>query len=161
MDDMQAWLAKNQPNEHHAHLAKSVGDWKVAGKFWMQPGQPPMESEGTSKVTAVLDGRYVQHEYDSSFMGQPFRGLGLDGYDTVKEAYVSTWVDSMSTGIMFMQGQREGEVMTAFGECPGMGGGTRKLKSVTVSSDEGMVFSMFDEVEGEWQKSMELTYTRP
>ena len=160
MDDMQAWMAKNQPNEHHAHLAESIGDWKVAGKFWMEPGQPPMETEGTSKITSILGGRYVQHEYDSSFMGSPFQGVGIDGYDTVKQAYVSIWVDSMSTGVMVMEGQREGQVTTAYGECPGMNGALRKLKSVSETTDEGMVFSMYDEVEGDWFKSMELTYTR-
>ena len=76
--DMQAWIEQNQPNEHHEHLRKSVGEWSVAGKFWMEPGQPPSESEGSSTITAILDGRYTQHEYSSSFMGSPFSGVGID-----------------------------------------------------------------------------------
>lgn len=157
--DMAAWAEANKTNDHHAHLAKTVGEWKVLGKFWMGPGEP-METEGASTVESILDGRYVKHSYNSSFAGAPFSGLGIDGYDNAKEKYVSLWIDNMSTGFCLMEGFREENTITSFGTMPGMGGQVREVKSVSVYEDDSMTFSMFDKNGDTWTKNMELQYKR-
>ena len=37
-------------------------------------------------------------------MGQPFSGVGIDGYDNLRKKYVTTWIDTMGTGIFSMEG---------------------------------------------------------
>lgn len=158
--DMQAWMEMNKTNEHHEHLKQSVGVWSVAGKFWMDPSQPPQETEGKSTNVAILDGRYIKSDYDSSFGGAPFRGVGIDGYDNMKGKYVSLWMDSMSTGFCVLEGSREGDVTTYFGVMPGPDGKERQVKSIHESKGDGIEFSMFEKRGEDWAKTMELIYTR-
>jgi len=93
-----------QEGEHHEHMARSVGKWKTVAKMWQMPGAPPTESEGTSEVVAVMDGRYFKTTYDGTFMGQPFNGMGIDGYDNIRKKHVGSWIDTMGTGIMNYEG---------------------------------------------------------
>lgn len=51
-----------------------------------------------------MDGRYVEDTTESEFMGQPFHGKGLVGYDNLKKKYVSTWIDNAGTGVMTGEG---------------------------------------------------------
>jgi hypothetical protein len=62
----------------------------------MEPGQPPLESEGTAEHKMILGVRYLQQAFTGDMMGTPFGGIGLNGYDNQKQKFVSTWVDSMS-----------------------------------------------------------------
>ena len=47
-------------------------------------------------------------------MGQPFTGIGVTGYDNHAKKYLSTWIDSMGTGIFSMEGtaSMDGETIT-------------------------------------------------
>ena len=78
---MEAWAKVATPNEHHAHLARMAGTWKVHGKYWMQPGAPPTKSEGKAQNQMIMGGRFLQTEYTGDFMGETFVGMGIDGYD--------------------------------------------------------------------------------
>jgi hypothetical protein len=33
-----------------------------------------------------------------------FKGMGMDGYDNVKQKFVSSWGDNMGTGIILLEG---------------------------------------------------------
>jgi len=103
--EMQAYAKANQPTEAHKRLADMAGKWTFVTKMWMDPSQPPTVSEGTSEVTVIMDGRFIQEEHRGTMMGQSFRGLGLIGYDNQKKQYVSTWVDNMTTQIMMQTGE--------------------------------------------------------
>ncbi|MFB3904806.1 MAG: DUF1579 family protein [Acidobacteriota bacterium] len=77
-------------------------------------------------------------------MGMPFEGLGLWAYDNIKKEYVSTWADSMSTGIMVSRGK------------------TRKSREVLRIEDAGKFQAGMFETgpDGKKFKSMEMVYTR-
>jgi hypothetical protein len=161
--DLEAMAKLAQPGPHHERLARAAGTWSVSGKFWMAEGQPPMESMGESTITPVLGGRFMKHEYTSSFMDQPFIGLGLDGYDNLKQKYVSLWTDTWGTGFYLMEGTLDPKtgVITMLGEWPNPAGGTMKVKSESRHNDDGsMTYAMFDEKGGAWHKTMELVYRR-
>lgn len=102
--DMEAMQKAAAPGEPQKKLARLAGDWTATTRAWMAPGQPPMESPGTMHGEILMGGRYVEHTWKGSFMGQPFEGRGTDGYDNVGKMYVSSWVDNMGTGIMHMTG---------------------------------------------------------
>lgn len=99
--DMQACVMAATPGQQHKALAKDVGVWAGKNTMWM-PGVPePMKSESTTTITPILDGRYFKVEVAGEMPGMgPFHGFGVNGYDNVSKRYVSTWMDSMSTGIM-------------------------------------------------------------
>src|SRR6187399_2365390 len=82
------------PGAAHKKLEPFIGEWNAEVKAWMAPGQPPAESKGTAKATWILDGRYVQEEFSGDFMGQPFKGMSLTGYDNIRGKYRSVWVDN-------------------------------------------------------------------
>ena len=102
---MEAWMKASTPGDAHKKLEHMVGSWNVTVKSWMAPGAPPMESTGTAENSWVLGKRWVQEKFTGSFMGMPFEGIGYTGYDNIKQAYVGTWMDNMSTAVMTSTGK--------------------------------------------------------
>ncbi len=165
-EQMAEAMKMMEPGPHHEHMAKLVGDWKATAKFWMQPGAPPMESPGTMKISLIMGGRYMVSDYDSSFMGQPFKGMALDGYDNMRKMHVGTWVDTMSTGIMSYEGHcsDDHKVLTTYSEVDDpMSGQKVKLRNVTTEiDDDHFTYESFAEnPQGEGEmKVMEIAYER-
>jgi hypothetical protein len=135
---MEEYAKLAAPGPQHQRLASLVGTWKVTGKGWMAPGQPPMEMTGTSSATAIMGGRYVQGVHTGNFMGQKFEGRETDGYDNVTHQYWSTWMDSMGTGVMVSRGTCDDpcKTLTEIGEeVDPMTGKAQKEKVVTTFVD--------------------------
>lgn len=82
-----------QPSKEHQWLEKFVGEWEVTSSGSMGPEQPAMECAGTI-TSHMLGGFWVVNEMDSEVMDAPMRGLQIIGYDTAKQKYIGTWVDS-------------------------------------------------------------------
>ncbi|HUP00394.1 MAG TPA: DUF1579 domain-containing protein [Gemmatimonadota bacterium] len=101
---MEKWTEYATPGEEHAHLAQLEGAWNWTARFWMAPGDEPMESSGTSSSEMAFGGRYLIEGYEGSAMGQPFEGHGMTGYDNRDEEYIAVWVDNHSTGVMISRG---------------------------------------------------------
>jgi len=153
------------PGPQHEKLKKLVGEWNVTVKSMMDPSQPPQESKGTSVVTALMDGRYVQEQSTSEMGGMPFSGLGISGYDNVLNKYVSSWIDNMGTGIMRSEGtsNASGDVITWTGETPDpVSGKKTSFRMVTRFIDDNQhIFEMYSKGPGGKEvKIMELTYNR-
>src|SRR5262249_52979692 len=80
-DQMMAEMMKlATPGPYHEMLKKFAGSWKTETKMWMGPGEPQV-SEGTAEASMILGGRFLKQEAKGNFMGQPFEGFGLTGYD--------------------------------------------------------------------------------
>ena len=153
------------PGAAHKTLEPFIGEWTAEIKAWMAPGQPPAESKGTAKAIWILDGRYVQEDFSGDFMGQPFRGMSLTGYDNVREKYSSLWVDNMSTTMVTSEGDLDaaGKVLTFNGDyaCAMTDNKHRKAKLITrIVSKDKHIFEMHDPSLGDNSKMMEITYTR-
>jgi len=110
--EMIACMEAGTPGEMHAWLKEGVGEWSGTSTMWMEAGAPPMTSEISSKLTSILDGRYLKIEYTGDMGGQEFHGIGITGFDNVSQSFQSTWIDSMSTGIMFGTGERSSDGTT-------------------------------------------------
>lgn len=161
--DMEAWLAQNQPGEHHKHLEKFVGTFTTRQKFWMAPDTEPEEYTGKAVNRMILGGRYLESEYTAEVFGAPFTGRGLTGYDNMAGKYVSIWIDTMSTGITFGEGQcaNEGNQLNLAGEMDmGQMGKMKYRESFTIIDENSYKFEWFDFAAGEEHKSMEIIYTR-
>ncbi len=166
--DMQAMMKVYQkvgtPGAPHKRLARLTGSWITKTKAWMEPDKPPVESTGTCKQKMLLGGRYLQQEYTGKMMGSLFKGINIIGYDNHTKKYVSTWVDSMSTGIYFFEGTASPNGKTITQECryddPVRGPMTWRSVSRIVN-DQTMAYEMFITAKGgQEEKMMEMTLTR-
>ena len=168
--DQQAMMEKMTkaatPGAPHAMLAKMAGEWTAAVKFQMDPSQPWQEVTGTSVVTTLMGGRYIQESNTSVMMGMPFSGMGVTGYDNVLGKYVSTWIDNMGTGIMTSTGTADasGKVITWSGVMsdPITGKATKARMITTVLDDNHHTYEMFNTPPGakKEMKTMSIDYVR-
>ena len=159
--------ALGKPGSAHKTLEPLVGNWTVEVKMWMAPDAPPEVTKGTAKSSWIMDGRYVQEEFSGQFMGKPFRGIGLMGYDNVKQKYSNVWIDDMSTAMVISEGDAgEGGRVITFGgsyACAMTGEKNKAVKQVyRIVSRDKHIFEMYDPSrgKGESAKTMEITYTR-
>jgi hypothetical protein len=101
---MKAWQEYMTPGDVHGIMAQDTGVWKMTISQWMDPSQPPMESEGTCTNEMILGGRYLQSNQSSSVMGMPMNGINIIGFDNGKKIFQSYWIDNMGTGMMMAEG---------------------------------------------------------
>jgi hypothetical protein len=161
--EQAAWTKYMTPGEPHARMAKEVGTWDCAGKFWMDPAQPPMESKATAEITMIFGGRYQRMDYKGEFMGMPFDGLALTAYDNVLQKYLSIWIDSMGTGMMHMQGAADAAgVVHMKGEMVSPMGVMMACREEMIShGPDSMTMRMFCTAPGAPEAQvMELVFTR-
>ena len=53
-----------------------------------------------ASCTGEYSGKFKMPGADGKMKDMNFKGISLDGYDNVKQKFVSTWIDNMGTGIM-------------------------------------------------------------
>ncbi len=161
---MELWKQAATPGEPHKLFATLAGSWTTTTKEWMEPGKPPTESTGTAEMKMLLDGRFLYQEYNSQMMGQPFSGVGIDGYDNMTKKYVTAWVDTMGTGIFLMEGtaSADGKTITLKGSHPEPGGGKMLHRAVWKIIDQNnQTFDMYGTHHGQKEmKVLEIIYTR-
>ncbi len=161
---MEVYTKLATPGPQHKLYASMVGTWNTKTKSWMDPTQPPMESGGSCEHTMLLGGRFLRQECTGDMMGQPFTGIGLNGYDNHTHKYVSTWMDSMGTGIYFFEGtsSEDGKTITQLSSYDDPLEGHMKLRAVTTIVDENShIFEMFSTGKsGKEARMMEIAYTR-
>lgn len=166
--DAQAMMEVYQelavPTAPHKMLAKLVGEWTTKTRAWMEPDKPPMEGTGACKQTMLLGGRYLQQDYTGEMMGNSFTGINLIAYDNHTKKYVSTWVDSMSTGIYYFEGKASPDGKTITQECSydDPVKGPAVWRSVTKFVDESTLdYVMYLTPKGgKEEKMMEMTASR-
>lgn len=161
---MELWKQLAQPGEPHKLFATLAGSWTTQTKEWMEPGKPPTESTGTAEMKTVLDGRFLYQEYNAQMMGQPFSGIGIDGYDNLTKKYVTAWIDTMGTGIFFMEGTAspDGKTITLRGSHPEPSGGKMTHRAVWKIADaDNPTFEMYGSHGKEKEmKFLEIIYSR-
>jgi hypothetical protein len=101
---MKAWMEYATPGEPHKILANSNGAWIGEVTMWMAADAPPQANKSTMVNKMIMDGRYQLSEYKGDFMGMPFTGMSITGFDNAKKVFTSSWIDNMGTGILKMEG---------------------------------------------------------
>jgi hypothetical protein len=166
--DMQAmkemYRKLGTPGAPHKMMANLEGAWITKSRSWMEPDKPPTESSGTCEQKMILNGHYLQQEFTGVMMGNPFTGISIMGYDNQNNKYVSTWIDSMSTGIYYFVGTASADGKTITQECnyedpikgPGIWSSVTRIKD-----DNTMEYEMYLTPQGgKQEKMMEMTATR-
>jgi Protein of unknown function (DUF1579) len=161
----EAYEKAAEPGPEHKRLEAMAGSWDFTMKFWMEPGKPPTDAKGTAERKMVLGGRFLHEEVKSEMFGKPFTGVGVTGYDNVQKKYVSTWIDSMSTGISSAVGTADasGKVLTFTREDvdPVSKEKTKGRDVINLDSADKHTMEMYKVLpDGKEFKVMELTFTR-
>lgn len=161
-------------NENHKLLAQFVGTWTADVKMWMNPdpNAKPTENKATTVRKALMGGRYFMAENDGKMpMPGPdgkmketdFKGMSLEAYDNVKKKFIATWIDSMGTGILVLEGDYDpaAKAFTYTADCEMMPGMKTHVREVLkVVDNDHHILEWYDNTRGTEAKTMEISYTR-
>lgn len=160
----KAWMEYMTPGAVHQMIAKSDGEWSFDMSMWMDPNQPPTQSNGTTVNKMILGGRYQESVHKSSMMGMPFEGHGIMAYDNAKKIFQSSWIDNMGTGIMNMEGTWDDATksITLLGKTlDPMSGKDMGVKEIfKIVDDDHHNLEMYMVNDGKEVKTMEIKFTR-
>jgi hypothetical protein len=161
----KAWMEYMTPGKTHKELASAEGMWTEDLVMWMTPDAPPMKNTATVINKMIMGGRYQQGTHRGTFDGMPFEGMSIVGFDNAKQSYVSTWIDNMGTGLMYMEGKWNEDLKGV--EFKGMSVDPMTGKDMPVreiyrveSPDKHMLEMYMTTAEGKEYKSMEITMMR-
>lgn len=175
MDKMMTQMMElAKPGENHKLLTDLAGTWNYTVTMWMNPdpNAKPETSKGTAVRKSIMDGRYCVMDVvgkmqmpgpDGKMKDMTFKGMGIEGYDNVKKKFVSTWIDSMGTGIMMAEGTYDPatKTMNYTGEYEAIPGMKQKIReTVKVVDKDHHLFEWYEDRGGKEAKTMEISYTR-
>ena len=161
---MKAWHTYMTPGEVHKMMAKSDGKWKADVSIWMAPGAAAEKSTAVCENKMILGGRYQQSVHRGTMMGMPFEGVSMLAYDNAKKIFISSWVDNMGTGIMYMEGTwDEGSKSIHFkGKTvdPTTGKDMEVREVFKLVDDNNQIMEMYSSFDGKEMKTMEIKFSR-
>ena len=154
-----------RPSPVHAELDRLVGSWDVAVEY----RYGDKTTKGTAKCEAkwILDGRFVQQEYTSQFMGKPLTIVQLIGYDDVKKKLLEIHLSSNRNQVTMTEGETtdDGKTWTNVGELTNARtGNPSKLRTEYRFKDPGTFtlewFQPDPAAEGKDMRVVSMTHTR-
>lgn len=154
-----------KPGPEHAKLQPLAGNWTYTGKFWMEPGKPPIETKGTIDRKWILGGRFLEEKVaGTGFDGKPgFEGFGMLGYDNVQKKFTANWVCSMGTGTSTGEGVAEPSDSFTFQttcSCPVMKKTVHGREQIRIESKDKIVMESYMNLDGKETKMMEIVALR-
>lgn len=165
--DMQACMAAATPGKMHEALQKDVGEWQGKTKMWMTPDAQPQMSECVTKVTSMMDGKFIKVESEGEMPGMgPFHGFGVYGFDNVSQKFQGTWIDNCGTGMMTGNGEMSSDGKTLTWSytynCPITKKSTtmRQVDTWTGADSKKMEMFAMDPKSNKEFKVCEISYTR-
>src|SRR6059058_2021865 len=173
-DMMKQMMELSKIGENHKLLSSLDGNWDYTIKFWMNPdpNAKPQESKGTATRKSVMGGRYVMMDVsgkmqmpgeDGKMKDMQFKGMGIEGYDNVKQKFVGSWIDNMGTGIQFSDGTYDPAAKTftftsEMEPVPGMKTAVREV--IKIDDNNHMSLEWYENQGGQEKKTMEINYTK-
>jgi hypothetical protein len=163
---MKKWKEVCTPNANHQKLARFVGKWETESGMSMELGAEPVKTKGSAEIEWLYEGRWLIERSEGSMMGMPMKTVTISGYDNFKKKYVSTVVNSTTTGLLHAEGNFDasGKNLITYGlmDEPMTGEHDKTVRYVTRFLDaDTFVFEVHDLAIGEKDnKVIEVTYKR-
>jgi hypothetical protein len=153
-----------EPGPEHKLLAKLAGDWDAKVRTWSDPEKPPSETPGTLKRKMILAGRYLQEDFVGKAGPDDLTGLSLIAFDRARKKFVSTWFDSLSTGVIYTEGTYDDDKKTITYLSAALDSAGKKIQNrdvLRLISDDEQIVEMHRTPEGGKEiKLLEIIYTR-
>jgi len=150
------------PGPAHAALKNQVGTWNATVTGY-DMGPQPTTSTGTETRQMILGDRFLETHFVGTFMGQPYEGWGLTGYDNRTQQVMEVWADNMNTSWMSLAGtmSADNKVMSCTGMVPGQDGKPMAIRAETkMDSDTQSTYTMYGKMAGKDAKLMQIVYTK-
>ena len=162
---MKAWEAFWTPGPMHEMMASWNGQWSAVISSWMDPSQPPTISQATQLLNPIMSGLYQTGHLSGTMMGKHFEGRSVMGYDNAKKKFVSTWIDNLGSGIIYMEGTWDDASKTLHLKGtqtdPMTGKDAPIREELKVVDDNTHVLTMYGTgMDGKEMKFMEATFKR-
>lgn len=163
-EEMQKWMEAMTPSDVHKMMAEWDGVWQEDVKMWMAPGTPEQTMKATVECKMILGGRYQEQKHSGAMMGMPFEGYSLTGWDNSRKVFTSTWMDNMSTSMMYMEGTWDAATksMTLKGKMTDpLSGKQIDIRQVLyITSKDTQKLEQYSTVDGKEFKSMEIVLSK-
>jgi len=149
----------------HHFLTQLAGGWTGTSKIWLEPGKLLDEAPLVGNIQVVLDGRFVMFLYQSSVEGEAQHGMFTFGYNTTKDQYEASWLDSWhnNTAIMSCVGSAREKGFQVIGRYPDPAEGPDwgwRTEVELVDEDHLTITAYNITPEGEETKATEAKLTR-
>lgn len=102
IDATNATTAAFPPGVHHEVLLGLVGRWAGVTRTWLDPSAPPDEAKTSATIEALLGGRWIRIDYQSTVAGKPHAGQMIFGFHRDARVFEMAWIDSFHTGTSIM-----------------------------------------------------------
>jgi len=104
--------ATSQPGPRHLSLMRLDGDYVTKEKYY-PPGQStPLESDGTATLRSEMGGRFIVERNAGGYLGEPYIGLRIYGFNNGTKKYEGVWTSSKSTAVISLLGDSKDGGMT-------------------------------------------------
>jgi len=155
----------SQPGEYHELLKAFVGTWSADVKMWMDPNAPPVVSKGQATFKLIFEGRFLDGDFLGEFMGMPFKGINIMGYDNAKKEFFSIWLDNSTTGLISSTGTYDADTKKYHFRAETFDPVSRQTMEMReeayfASNDEYISVTYAKFKDGKEFKNMEMKYTR-
>ncbi len=148
------------PGPVHKRLAELAGTWDVSTRYVIADKE--REGKAICEAKMILDGRFLQQDYNSSFEGHPFHVLQLLGYDNTRKKSIEIMMDTMGTGVLHNEGtiSEDGKVISNSGESidPQTGKPSRLHTVTTIIDRDNFTLEWF-QVDGAGKETKVVTLT--
>lgn len=151
-----------QPTAQHMDLVASAGTYTGTLTSY-EAGPEPLSTTCTETVEAI-GSFWTRSTMTCEFMGMPYEGTGIVGYDEASGEYIGDWVDNMAPFYAFMRGKylADGKTLRMRYSAPDWMSGEMVPHWIdTVKSENGYTSTFYrGQEDGEHQKAMTIEMTR-
>lgn len=162
--EIEQLKSAGSPGEGHQILDRLEGRWKVRGFVRISEKTNPEMVSGTAKLNWILGKRFLQQDFTCSKVDIVLNGLGILGYDKLRDEYVGVWCDSANTGIASLSGKSisSGEGIVFQIEQTDLRSGERVKgrAEILFNPNGGYRYSVFMQNGGELVEVVRLDYKR-
>ena len=145
-------------------LARRAGEYTRVIQFLGQMGAQGTPSTGTSRISTILNGRFLMEENNDVVFGRPVSGMRIYGYNDATGQYEAAWIYTMSPAILTLTGTSAdgGKTVDYTGVTETANGGktTMHARLRQVDNDQFVITLSVESPDGKETPFQETTYKR-